>query len=188
MSALALVSRLPMAEFDVDDQGVTSHHWLFPERAEIIYGGLASLIVFFVLWKYALPMAKKSMEARTARIQKELDDSKADEAAAEQEAVAILQAKGDIEGERARILADADREAAELLVEGRARLEEEVAELFARADTDAASLMSRSGEELRAEISQLAGDATERLVGRMLDDGTQTELIESFIAKVGASR
>jgi F-type H+-transporting ATPase subunit b len=188
MSALALVGRLPMAEFDVDDQGVTSHHWLFPERAEIIYGGLASLIVFFLLWKYALPMAKKSMAARTARIQKEIDDSKADEAAAEQEAAAILQAKGDIEGERARILVDADREAEQLLVDGRARLEEEVAELYARADADAATLMSRSGDELRAEIAQLAGDATERVVAQMLDASTQTELIESFITKVGAGR
>ena len=188
MSALSLISRLPMEEFGVDDQGVTSHHWLFPERAEIIYGGLASLIVFFLLWKYGLPLAKKALQDRTARIQKQLDDSKADEASAAQEAASILQAKGDIEGERARILADADLEAEQLLAEGRARLEEEVAEMLARADSDAATLMARSGDELKAEIAQHAGAASEKLVAGMLDPATQNDLIEQFIAKVGAGR
>ena len=41
-----------------EDPNVT-HHWLFPETAEIIYGGLSSVIVIGGLIKFAGPMAKK---------------------------------------------------------------------------------------------------------------------------------
>ena len=51
-----------------------SHHWLLPETAEIVYGGLASVIVIGALVKFAGPSIKKSFNARTAKIQKELDE------------------------------------------------------------------------------------------------------------------
>ena len=44
-----------------------THHWLLPETAEIIYGGLASLLVFGALYKFALPMFKTSLAERTER-------------------------------------------------------------------------------------------------------------------------
>ena len=53
----------------------TSHHWLYPETGEIIYGGLVSVIVVGALVKFAGPMVKKSFADRTARIQKQLDDA-----------------------------------------------------------------------------------------------------------------
>jgi F0F1-type ATP synthase membrane subunit b/b' len=57
-----------------EDPTIT-HHWLLPETAEIVYGGLASVIVVGALVKFAGPMIKKSFNARTERIQKELDDA-----------------------------------------------------------------------------------------------------------------
>jgi len=33
-----------------------THHWLLPETAEIIYGGLASVLVISALAKFAGPM------------------------------------------------------------------------------------------------------------------------------------
>ena len=59
------------------ENATETHHWLFPETAEIIYGGISSLLVFFGLYKLAGPVAKKAMADRTARIQKELDDAAA---------------------------------------------------------------------------------------------------------------
>ena len=55
---------LVTALFAVEDPTQT-HHWLLPETAEIIYGGLASVIVFLGLYKFAGPMVKKSMKDRT---------------------------------------------------------------------------------------------------------------------------
>ena len=170
----------------IDD--ARSIHWLWPADAELIYGSIASILIFAALFKFAGPAVKKAMAARTERIQDELDESAAAKAAAEAEAAGIRQAAGDIDAERQRLFAEADAQAEALLAEGRARLEQEVADLEARADADVAATAGRANEELRAEISRLAAAATERVMASgVLDDNTQQALIENFIARVGAS-
>jgi F-type H+-transporting ATPase subunit b len=186
MNVLGAIIR-PMAKCGVDDAGecVTSSP-LLPEAAELIYGGLASLIIFFALYKFAWPQMKKALDARTARIQKELDEADAAESAATTEVVQIRQALGDIEAERARILADADAQAAAVLADGRARIEAEVADLQAKAAADIAAARGRSTDELRGEIARLSSAAVDHVVRGSLDDSTHQELIEGFIARVGA--
>lgn len=189
MSVLGLVSFLrPMGECGVDEEGCTTLKPILPETAEIIYGGIASLIVFGLLYKFALPALKKSLAARTARIQKELDGAADATTSAAAEAAGIRQAKGDIAGERARLLAEADAQAAAMLEDGRARLTAEMADLEARAQADIVVANSRVGDELRAEISRLSSAAVDHVVTGSLDEATHQELIESFIAKVGAQR
>ena len=189
MSVLGLVSFLrPMGECGVDEEGCTTLKPILPETAEIIYGGLASLIVFALLYKYALPALKKGLADRTARIQKDLDGAAEATASAATEAAGIRQAKGDIAGERTRLLAEADAQAAAMLEDGRARLATEMAELETRAQAEIAMANSRVGDELRAEISRLSSAAVDHVVTGSLDEATHQELIESFIAKVGAQR
>lgn len=165
-----------------------THHWLLPETAEIIYGGIASVLVIGALVKFALPQFKKALTARTERIQKELDASANDLAQAQADASKIRTALGDIASEKARLLSDAQAQADALLKEGRARLTAEIAELEAKADADIAAAAARGSDELRTEIGRLAGAATDRALASALDDSTQQQLIENFIAKVGASR
>jgi F-type H+-transporting ATPase subunit b len=190
MSLLAIAGLIAAEEGPHrDDNGmVTTHHWLLPETYELIYGGLASLIIFAALYKFAFPAIKKSMAARTERIQKEIDGGQAAKAAAVADAERIRSAKGDIEGERARLLADADGQAEAMLADGRTRLVAEVAELEAQADADIAAMSGRAGAELQAEISRLAAGATDSLIASELDAATQNNLVEAFIAKVGAGR
>lgn len=186
MNLLATV--LVTAEDHVfDDKGYTSHHWLLPETAEIIYGGLASVIIIGLLvWK-AGPLVKKAFADRTAKIQGELDDSAKAKADATAEAARIRQALGDIDGERRRALADADVQAEALLADGRARLVAEVADLEAKAEQDIASAGGRLSDELRADIARLASAASDQVVARSLDGAAQQRLIEDYIARVGAS-
>jgi F-type H+-transporting ATPase subunit b len=185
-SVHGLTSRLPEVEFDIDDDGfVTSNHWLFPPFWEIVLGFAATgIVVGLLVWK-AGPLVKKAMADRTARIQSELDRSSGAKTSAEAEAVRIRAAKGDIEGERQRLLAEADAQAEAVLADGRARLEQEVIALEARAEADIAAAAGRSGDELRAEITRYAAAATDEVVVGVLDDATQQELIEQFIARVG---
>jgi F-type H+-transporting ATPase subunit b len=191
MSVLGIIAnsgRFLAEEVVTDSEGnvVTHSPWL-PETAEIIWGGLASLIIFWALYKYGWPPMKKFFNGRTEKIQKELDGAVADKEAAAAEAAGIREAKGDIAAERARILADAATQAEELLVDGRARLITEVADLEARSAADIASAQGRIGDELRAEIARLSSAAVDHVVSGSLDDATQQELIENFIARVGAS-
>ncbi len=171
----------------VDSEGIVTHSALWPEIAEIIYGGLASLIIFALLVKFGGPPITKSFAARTARIQKQLDDAAADKASAATEATDIRQAKGDIEAERARLLAEADVQAEAMVTDFHARLDDEIAELQARAVADIATARTRGSDELRAEIARLSSTAADRAVAESIDDATQQELIEAFIQKVGAS-
>ena len=184
---VAGMQRFPGAEHGIDDQGYTTHHPLWPEQAEIIYGGLASVIVIgLLIWK-AGPLLKKAMAARTDKIQVELDESAAAKRDAEAEAARIRQSLGNIDAERQRVLADADAQAQALLADGRTRLDAEAAELEAKAQADIAAGAGRAGDELRGEIARLAGAAADLVVERSLDDATQQQLIEAYIAKVGAT-
>ena len=165
-----------------------SPHWLFPELPEIIYGGISSVLVIGALAKFALPMFKKSLAARTERIQKEIDASSADLDSAQQDAASIRQALGDIDAERNRLVNEAKAQAEAMLADGRARLASEIADLEARAVADAATAAARGSDELRAEFARVAAVAVDAVLPTVLDDQTQQALIDNFIAKVGAGR
>lgn len=189
LGIIAVASRVAGETVTTDAQGhVTTNSWILPENAEIIYGGISSLLIFFMLWKFGGPAIKKSMAARTARIQKQLDDAAADKAAASLEAADIRTAKGDIAAERARIMADAKVQADAVLADGRARLSTEVAELETKAAAEVAAVGGRVGDELRAEIGRLSAAAVDQVVNGSLDTATHQALIEDFIANVGGSK
>lgn len=187
-ATLAAGRLFPGAEdIPFDDKGYTTIDPIFPPLKELVPGTLASLIVFGLLYWKAGPIIKKGMADRTARIQKQLDDAAAAKTAAESEATSIRRAQGDIDAERTRLYAEADAQAEALLADGRVRLAAEIAELEARAESDMASAAGRGSDELRTEIAKHSGAAVDAIVRDTLDDAAQQELIENFIARVGAS-
>ena len=163
-----------------------SHSPIWPEGYELLFGSIASILIFALLFWKAGPIVKKSLNDRTVRIQGEIDGAAASLKEADAEAAAIRQAVGDIGAERTRLLAEADSHAEALIADGRARLEAEIAELNTKADADIAAVVNRSGDELRFEIAHLASAAADRVVGQTLDDATQQRLVDDFIARVGA--
>lgn len=178
---------LPSSEnVPFDDKGYTTADPIFAAWGEFIPAALASIIVFALLYKFAGPIIKKSFRDRTAGVQKRIDDAAGAKLAAEAEAARIREAKGDIDAERSRLYAEADTQAEALLADGRARLQVEMAELETRADADIAAATGRGSDELRAEIARYSSSAVDRIVRDTLDDAAQQELIEGFIARVGA--
>ncbi len=79
-----------------------THHPIFPETPEMLWGTLSFLVVAFLLWKFAWPQIKQMMAARTARIQAQLDEAATAKTEADEAAVAVREAKGDIASERQR--------------------------------------------------------------------------------------
>jgi F-type H+-transporting ATPase subunit b len=184
---LAIGRAIASEEAPFDDQGYHTIKPILSPTGELIIGSTASIIVFALLYKFAGPTIKEFFTTRTSRIQTELDDSAAAKAEAESEAARIRDAKGDIDAERSRLYAEADEQAAALLSEGRARIETEMAELEQRADAEIVAAAGRSGDELAAEIARYSSNAIDRVVADTLDDAVQQDLIEGFIARVGAS-
>lgn len=186
-SAQSFAAGFVQAEFDIDEDGyVTAANPILPPVKEIFIGGAASLIVFVLLYKYAWPEIKKAMHGRTERIQTEIDESAAAKAAAETEADEIREALGDVDAERTRLFAEADEQAAALLDDGRQRLDAEIAELETRAEADIASAATRGSDDLRADMARYSSDAIDAVVESSLDDAAQQNLVEGFIARVGA--
>ena len=165
-----------------------AHSPLWPETLEIIWGGAAFLVVAFMLWKYAVPAMKTGMQARSDRIQRELDNAAKAKADADAQAADIRTRLGDIDAERARMLADADETAARVLTEGRTRLEAELVDLQAKTDADLAMAGSRLAGEVEGQVGQMAAGAAEKLVAEHLDDATVQRLIEEFIADIGSGK
>ena len=151
-----------------------SHHWLLPETFEIIYGGTASVLVIGALIKFAGPIIKKSLAARTERIQNEIDNARNARTNAEAEAQQIRSALGDISSERSRILAEADAAAAAVLSEGRARVATEMADVEAKALADIANASGRVQDEL----------ASDKVIASAMNDSVRQDLIENFISGV----
>ena len=175
-------------ELHCDEEGITTHDPILPETYEIIYGGIASILIFALLAKFAWPTIKKGLTARSERIQKELDEAAQASADAATEAARIRQAKGDINAERERMLAEAERQAASVLEEGRARLAQELLDNQARGQADIAAARSRAGAELRAEIARLSTAAIDQVVNGAIDGQTHQQLIEAFISRVGSGQ
>lgn len=170
------------------ESATEAHHWWLPETKEIIWGGLAFLIIFLALWKFALPAMKKGLADRSERIARQLDDSAARRVAAEAEQKRVKAALRDIDAETARIHQEAARQAVTLQEEGFARNDREAADAEARALADLAQQRGRLNSELQAQIAAMAAESAERYVQSSLDAATHEALIEQFITKVGSAR
>ena len=160
---------------------------LMPELNELIYGGLAFLLVFgFLTWK-GLPAIKSAMAARTERIQGDLDAAEAAKADAEETRVQYQAQLADARNESARIVEEARQSADEVKRNLVAKAEADIAEMRSRAAADIESAKAQAIADLHGEVAALAIGAAEQVVERSLDRETNVALVESFINQVGAS-
>ena len=160
---------------------------ILPEENEIIWGGLAFLIILGALWKFGLPAVNKAMNARTERIRNSLDEAE--------------RAKADAESLRAdyqRQLGEARSEAARIVEEARQQADAVRRDLTSRAEAEAQDLRRRNAEqleaerarvlgELRGQVAVLAVDAAERVVRANLDSEANRRLVEEYISDLSSA-
>ncbi len=151
-----------------------------------------TLIVFgmlvFILGRYAWGPILGAVEAREKGIQQALDEA----AARNAEATRIL-------AEHKEQLADARRQASELIAEGKAAGEELRKEIEEKARAEAQSIVERARQEiererdqaietLRKESVELALAAASRLMQENLDTQKDRELVERYLSEMGSER
>jgi F-type H+-transporting ATPase subunit b len=174
-------------EVEEEHHEFEAHDPILPETNEIIWGGLASLLVFFLLFKAAGPQIKKGMQARSDRVQAEIDAAAAARAEGERVLAEYRAQLGDAEAESARIVAEARQVAEALRRDQSARMEAEFAELRTRATADIGTAGTRLVTDLQSEIGRLAIGAAERIVARNLQPDTQAALVDRFIEELATS-
>lgn len=161
---------------------------LLPEINELIWGGLAFLVVFFFLWRMGLPAIKKGMTARTERIRSDLEAAESQRTEADAILADYRAQLADAKNESARIIEEARQSADALKKDQEARLQTELSDLRSKAAADIDAAKVQAIADLRGEVASLAIGAAEVVVGRNLDQPTQVQLIEDYINQVAQQR
>jgi F-type H+-transporting ATPase subunit b len=163
-------------------QETSNENPLLPDVAELVVGGLAFLIVLYVLSKMLLPNIKKTLEERTNAIEGGI--KRAEEAQAE--------AQRTLEQYRAQ-LAEARHDAARLREEAREQGAAIIAELREQAQTEARRITDAAHQQidadrkvafaqLKQQIGELSVQLASRIVGESLeDDARQRRVVDRFL-------
>src|SRR3954453_11742184 len=147
----------------------------------MIWTLIAFGITFFVLRKYAFGPIQKTIDERRDRIKAAVDEADA----ARDEARELLEQNrailSEARSESAQILADARKVGGAQIQ--RAKDEAEVERLprlgETRKQTEAET--SRAIDQIRGEVADLTLEATQRVVGKVLDSDDQRRLIDEAI-------
>ena len=159
---------------------------ILPEANEIIWGSLAFIVLFVVMWKFALPSVRSMMETREERIRSDLERAESARTEAESTLVDYQRQLADARAEAGRIIDEARQAADQVRRDLLARADEDAAVLRARAEDDIRTATERAMAELRTRVSDLSIGLAERIVERSLDRDTQRALIDSYIDQVGS--
>lgn len=162
---------------------------ILPATNEIIWGGIAFLILLAAMQKWGVPAIKKGMNDRTERIRSDLAAAETARRAAESAQAAVEAQLADARAEAGRII-DAARGQADIVrADLQRRAEADIAELRARAETEVQAARSAAEADVRREVASLAMGAAEVVVGSQLENRlTQIQLIEDYINQVGTQR
>lgn len=158
---------------------------IFPEVNEIIWGGLAFLVLFGLMARFGFPAVRNAMEARTEKIRSDLEAAEAAHAEAARMRQQLEAELADSKAQAARLYDEARQEAAQLKADLQARAETDIAEMRRRAEADAAAARRRALSDLQSEVSEIVVGAAERVVQHNLDPATQQQLIDDYIANIG---
>lgn len=161
---------------------------ILPATDELIWSIISFAAVFFLLWKFAWPGLKKGLTDRTDRIRADLEAAEQAKLEAQQAQAAYQSKVADAKAEAGRIIEDARQTADATKAERTRALDAEIAEMRKRSAADIEVAKSQAMTELRGEVASIAIGAAEQVVEHSLDADTNRQLVENFIAQVGAGR
>jgi F-type H+-transporting ATPase subunit b len=164
---------------------VEQHNPILPETSELILGSVSFLILLALMWKLGFPAIAKTMEARSTRIQSDLDAAEQAKLTAEQVLSKYNAELADAKSESNRIIeaarADAERVKADMI----AATQNEVADLKNKAAADVEAARAQAMASLRSSVGDIAIELAEKVVEKNLDRATNQALVASFIQQVG---
>ena len=154
--------------------------------SEVIVSFVSFAILFFALWKFALPPLTKMLDERSDKIRESLE--KAEETRIE--AQTLLE-------EYKEQMAEARTEAGKLIEDARKAAEGMREELTAKASADAEEIKTKALEaietekraamaELQASVATLSTDLAALIIASELDEAKHKALIEGYLADVGS--
>lgn len=153
----------------------------------VIVSALNFLLLFALIWTFAFKPLTRTLDDRKAAIEQGLRDAeqaRRDRESAESERVATL---AEARREANDILARAQKVAQETRDADIAATREELDRMRERAATEIEAEKTRAIADLRGEVADLALAAAGRVVGETMSDDRQRRLVQEFLATTGQS-
>jgi F-type H+-transporting ATPase subunit b len=156
----------------------------------VIVSAVNFLLFFVIVWTFAFKPVSKLLADRKERIEQGLKDAeqaRRDRENAEAERVAAL---AEARREANEIMARAQKSAQDMRDADIAATKEELERLRARAAADIEAEKVRAIGELRAEVADLALEAASRVVGETMTGERERRLVEEFLrsSSIGGSK
>ena len=175
ITALAIVA----AE---EEAGGGGAELVLPETSELIAGIIAFAIVFFFVWKWALPAINKTLDQRQAAIQGQMEEAEKAKAEAESLLGDYRAQLADSKAEGNRIIEEARATAEQVRSDIIAKAEAEAEQIRAKARADAEAELARALSEAKGKVGDISVDLAGRIVGEALDPEAHEELINRYLA------
>ena len=168
---------------DVEETGGV--RLLLPVAEEMIAGIIAFSIVFYFVWKWAIPALNKTLEARQAAIAAELESAEKAKVEAESLLTDYRTQVAGAKDEASKIVSDA-RDAGEVVkADIISRAEGEADQIKSRADDEIAAERERVASDLRRQVADLSIDVAEKVVGSSINIDAQRDLVDRYIDELG---
>jgi len=184
MHFLLVLLQEPPTPADAASGATGAGSLLSPNTGLMIWTLLIFGLVWFILSRFAFPRITEAVRAREQALQDAIDAAQRDR----EEATHILE-------QHRREIAQARDEAQRIIAEGRtageqvrermlADTQKEQQELLDRARREIGAERDRAIAELRREAVDLAIAGASRVIERNLDDQTNRQLVEGFLASL----
>lgn len=158
---------------------------LLPAPEELIAGIIAFAIVFFFVWRWAVPALSATLEARQREISAEYESAEKAKVEAESLLTDYRTQLAGANAEAEQIVSDARDAGDSLKADIVARAESEAEQIKSRAHDEVEAERSRVAGELRRQVADLSIEVAERVVGDSIDADRQRQLVDRYIDDLG---
>lgn len=152
-----------------------------------LWVGVGLLLFFAVVIAAGAPkLVARTLDAKAAKIQADLDEAARLRAEAEALLAQIRREKAEAEAQAAQMLAAAEQDARRLEAEAKTRLEESLARRQAVAEQRIAQAEAQAATDVKAAAAEAASATAERVLRARLEAGAPDPLLNAAIADMGA--
>lgn len=160
---------------------------LIPSSVELIFGGIAFLIVFGFLGKVLLPRIQKTLQERTDAIEGGIQRAEQAQAEAERTLNAYRAQLSDARQEAARLREEAREQGAQIIAEMREQASAEARRLVEQAHAQIEADRAQAIQSLKAEVGTLAVELASRVVEESLnEEARQRRVVDRFLDELEA--
>ena len=172
--------------FEEVEESSSGLELLLPETSELVAGLVAFGIVFFFVWKWALPTLSEILDERANEIEGQISEAKNTKWEADK-----------TKQEYEKLVSNADEEVKKILNEGKATAEKlkegiledarkDASDIVSKARSDSEAEKERISTEIKSEVLDLSLAISEKVASSM-SKKDQEKLIKEFIKDMEAT-